>query len=146
MRSEFRSQIVNDPVNTEGTIGLVLCPLTALYRFFLKHCTLTYKAVGTIWRDLSKTLQRRKGPDPRPLWFLVGAHLVHDIAYSSRYLYIFLIYCFYHLTCLVNNFYGLSALVDFWSAVFLRRLIYTFLNVRPFDYTAFAVSGKVGIL
>ena len=28
--------------------------------------------------------------------------------------------------------------------VSLRRIIYKFLNVRPFDYMALAVSGKVG--
>ena len=28
---------------------------------------------------------------------------------------------------------------------FIRRIIYNFLNVCPFDYTAFVVSGKVGI-
>ena len=37
-----------DPVIIERTIGLVLGPCTALYRPFLKHCTLTNKAVGTI--------------------------------------------------------------------------------------------------
>ena len=31
-----------------------------------------------------------------------------------------------------------------WSSFFLMRIIYTFLNVCPFNYTAFAVSGKVG--
>ena len=56
----------------ETTIGLVLGPCTALYRLFLKHCTLTNKAVGTIWRALSKPPQRRQGPDLRPLWLLVG--------------------------------------------------------------------------
>ena len=29
--------------------------------------------------------------------------------------------------------------------VFIRRIIYKFLNVCPFDYTIFAVSGKIGI-
>ena len=38
-----------------------------------------------------------------------------------------------------------SALVGYWSSAFVRRIIYKFLNVCPFDYTAFAVSGKVGI-
>ena len=61
-----------DPVIIEMTIGLILCPSTALYRSFLKHCTLTNKPVWTIWRDLSKPPQRRQGPDPRPLWLLVG--------------------------------------------------------------------------
>ena len=28
------------------------------------------KAVGTIWRALSKPPQKRQGPDPRPLWLL----------------------------------------------------------------------------
>ena len=38
-----------DPVIIKRTIGPVLGPFTALYRPFLKHCTLTNKAVGTIW-------------------------------------------------------------------------------------------------
>ena len=43
-----------DPAIIERTLGLVLDPFTALYRSFLKSCTLTNKAVGTIWRALSK--------------------------------------------------------------------------------------------
>ena len=46
-----------DPLIIETTIGLVLGPCTALCRLFLKHCTLTNKAVGTIWRALSKPPQ-----------------------------------------------------------------------------------------
>ena len=61
-----------DPVIIERTIGLVLGPSTAMYEPFLKHCTLTNKAVGTIWRALSKPPQRRHGPDLCPLWLLVG--------------------------------------------------------------------------
>ena len=56
-------------------IERMLCPYTALYRFFLKHYT--NKAVGTIWRDLSKPPQRRQGPDPRRFWLLVATPLVH---------------------------------------------------------------------
>ena len=43
----------------------------------------------------------------------------------------------------VTHFYDLSALVCCWSSVSrsIRRIIYKFLNVCPFDYTA--VSGKV---
>ena len=37
-----------DPLIIETTIGIVLGPCTALCRLFLKHCTLTNKAVGTI--------------------------------------------------------------------------------------------------
>ena len=98
-----------DPITIERTIGLVFGPCTALYRYFLKHCILTNKAVGTIWRDMSKPPQRRQDPDPRPLWLLVGTPLVFgpelasrraEHSYSGGFLYIFLIYCFYHLTCL----------------------------------------------
>ena len=37
-----------DPAIIERTIGLVLGHFTALCRSFLKRCTLTNKAVGTI--------------------------------------------------------------------------------------------------
>ena len=43
----------------------------------------------------------------------------------------------------VPHFYDLSGLVDCWSSVSIRRIIYKFLNVCPFYYTAVAVSGKV---
>ena len=46
-----------DPLIIERTIGHVLGPSTALYRPFLKHCTLTNKAVWTLWRALSKPPQ-----------------------------------------------------------------------------------------
>ena len=48
---DFVFPIVNFPWfsgDVPRTIGLVLGPSTALYRSFLKHCTLTNKAVGTI--------------------------------------------------------------------------------------------------
>ena len=64
----------------------MLGPFTALYRSFLKRCTLTNKAVETIWRALSKPPQRRQGPDPRPLWLLVGTPLAFrpELAYWLR--------------------------------------------------------------
>ena len=37
-----------DPVSIERTIGLVLVPSSALYNSFLKHRTMTNKAVGII--------------------------------------------------------------------------------------------------
>ena len=75
-----------DQAIIERTIGLVLGPFTAFYRSFLKRCTLTNKAVGTIWRALSKPPQRRQGPDPRPLWLLVGTPLAFgpELAYRLR--------------------------------------------------------------
>ena len=36
-------------------------------------------------------------------------------------------------------------IVGCWSLAFIGRIIYKFFNVCPFDYTAFAISGKVGI-
>ena len=41
-------------------------PYFSPVRSFLKRCTLTNKAVGTIWRVLSKPPHMRQGPDPRP--------------------------------------------------------------------------------
>ena len=91
-----------DPLIIETTIGLVLGPCTALCRLFLKHCTLTNKAVGTIWRALSKPPQRRQGLDLRPLWVLVGtpsairpelafSRAEHSLPYSDVTIYIFAI-------------------------------------------------------
>ena len=91
-----------DPLIIETTIGLVLGHCTALCRLFLKHCTLTNKAVGTIWRALSKPPQRRQGPDLRPLWLLVGtpsairpelafSRAEHSLPYSDVTIYIFAI-------------------------------------------------------
>ena len=98
-----------DPVIIERTIGLLFGPSTALYEPVLKHCTLTNKAVGTIWRALSKTPQRRQGPDLCPLWLLVGtpsaiipelafSRAEHSRPYSDVAKYIF--YTYYLLTML----------------------------------------------
>ena len=113
----------------ERTIGIVLGPSTALYRSFLKHCTLTNKTMGAIWRDLSKPPQRRQGPDLRPLIgnlqpSALGHELVSRLTEHILLWHIFDI-LFYHLRCLCNDFYGLSALVGWWSSVFIRRMIYT---------------------
>ena len=144
-----------DPVIIERTIGLVLGPSTALYEHFLKHCTLTNKAVGTIWRAFSKPPQRRQDPDLCPLWLLVGtpsaiipelafSRAEHSRPYSDVAKYIFLIYTIYLLYCLCIDFYDLSAWCGCWFVVYIRRCIYKFLNVCPFDYTAVAGSGKDG--
>ena len=50
----------HDPLIIKRTIGLVLGPCTALYRPFLKHCTLTNKAGGTIWRAIRPELASRR--------------------------------------------------------------------------------------
>ena len=64
----------------EKTICLVLGPSTAVYRLFLKHCTLTYKAVGTTWRAFSKPTQMRQGPERCLLWLLVGTPTSQTLA------------------------------------------------------------------
>ena len=79
-------------------------------------------------------------------WCKFCTRIIHERnSRQERGKCIFLIYCFYHITCLCNNFYGLSALLGCWSSVFKRRIIYIYLNVCPFDYTAFTISGKAGI-
>ena len=67
-----------------------------------------------------------------------------SIAYSGRCLHIFLIYCFYHLTCLWNNFYGLSALVGCWSSVFIRRIIYNMLMCVLLNTQLLWLVGNMG--
>ena len=57
---------------------------------------------------------------------------------------IFLLYYIYHLCFTCIDFYDLSAWGGCWFVFFIRRFIYKFLNVFPFDYTAVAGSGKVG--
>ena len=144
-----------DPLNIERTIGLVFGLCTALYRIFLlKHCTLTNKAVGTTWRALSKSPQRRQGPDLRPLWYKSGLLQPSDLSSLSAgrskacpirmSLYIFLLYYIYHLCFTRIEFCDLSACSGCLFVVYIRRLINQFLKVCPFDYTAVAESGKVG--
>ena len=110
------------------------------------------RRLGTIWRALSKPPQRQQGPDPRPLRLLVGTPSAFgpELAYRLRGAQptlmdvpIFLIYFYITIYVCVPHFYDLSALVGCWSSVSIRRIIYKFLNVCPFDYTAVAVSGKV---
>ena len=102
-----------DALIIERTKGFVLGHCITLYRPFLKHWTLTNKAVGTIWRALSKPPQRRQGLDLRPLWLLVGnpsatrpelafSRTEPSLPFSDVTLYIFLLYYTYHLcfTCI----------------------------------------------
>ena len=133
----------------------VVCVVTLpLYRPFLKHCTLTNKAVGTIWRALSKPPQRRQGPDLRPLWLLVGtpsairpelafSRAEHSLPYSDVTIYIFAIS---YLSSMLYVYRFLWPLRLGWLLVWcLYKEVYLqIFNVCPFDYTAVAGSGKVG--
>ena len=58
-----------DPAIIKRNIGLMLGPFTALYRSFLKRCTLTNKVVGNLGLydgPCLKPPQRRQVPDPVP--------------------------------------------------------------------------------
>ena len=133
-----------NPLIIERTKGLVLDPSTALSDLFFKHCTLTNKAMGTIWRTLSKPSQRRQGSDIPPLWLLVGAPSATDLSSLSdgrsiacpiwMTLYIFLIDNIYYVCCTCIDFYVLSALGGCWFVVYIMWFIYKFSNLCPFDY------------
>ena len=75
------------------------CPFYSLYISFLKHCTLSNKALGTIWRDLSKPPNRRQGTNPLKL-LVIGPELAsrraeHCLLWRMSLYYInYLIYCF----------------------------------------------------
>ena len=103
----------SDPVIIARTIGLVLNPSKALFRYFLERFTLTNKAVGIIWRNLSKPPLMRQGPDPRSLivsrdsfspWTWAPLQFRRSIPFSGWWHYIFLIYYLYHCTCLCTDF------------------------------------------
>ena len=151
-----------DPVIIERTIGRVLCLFTALYRSFLKRCTLSNKAVGTIWRALSKPPQRRQGPDTRPLWLLVGTHPAFgpELAYRLRvaqptlmdvptfFWYLILPYTnvFFFTTVLWFLRFGWLLVLSLYKDDYLHIFNWLIdLNVCPFDYTAVVVSGEVEV-
>ena len=107
-------------------------PFYSLCRPLLKHCTLTNKAVGTIWRDLSKPPQRRQGSDLRVLWLLVGRPLAirlylasrrmeHILPYSNVTRYICDIT--YYLRCICIDIYDLSGWFGCCFVVYLRRFV-----------------------
>ena len=66
----------------------MLSPSTAVYILFLKSCTLTNKAMGAIWQDLSPNLPIRE-----------------------KALFLVLINYFYRLRCFCTDFHYLSTLV-----------------------------------
>ena len=74
-------------------------------------------------------------------------HMPPVASKSKMTLKIFLIYFYitmYYMRVYHIFIYDLSTLVGCWSSVYIRRIIYKFLNVCHFDYTGFAVSGKGG--
>ena len=127
----------------------MLGPSTALYEPFLKHCTLTNKAVGTIWRALSKPPQRRQGPDLCPLWLLVGtpsaiipelafSRAEHSRPYSDVAKYIFDIY--YLLTKLFVNWFLWPLLLVWLLVCCLYKEVY----LQIFKCVSFWIHGCCG--
>ena len=142
----------------ERTIDVVLDllkPSKALSISLLEHCTLTNKAMSTIWQNLSKLPWRGKDIDPRPLWLLVGtpSALVlsplsdgWSIAYLLGCLFIFLIHYFQRLRCLYYGSHGLPLCFSWLLILGLYKEGYIQkVNVCAFDCTAFALSGKDNI-
>ena len=80
----------------------------------------------------------------KSLWTWARVQTARSTAYFNGRHYIFLIYFYITIHVCVLHFYDLSTLVGCWSSVYIRRIIYKFLNVCPFDYTAVAVSERVG--
>ena len=74
---------------------------------------------------------------------LTSRQAEHSLPYPDVNIYIFAIY-YLSSMLYVYRFYALSAWGGCWFVVYIRRFIYKFLNVCPFDYTAVAGSVKVG--
>ena len=78
MQMTLNSDVRKNNIFADGT-----CTITKICD--ISHVVLlTNKAVGTIWRALSKPPQRRHGPDLCPLWLLVGtpSAIRHELAFS----------------------------------------------------------------
>ena len=71
----------------------------------------------------------------------VGCTASCFVSYSDVTIYIFDI--IYYLFCMCIDFYDLSARCGCWFGVYIRRIIYTFLNMCSFDYTAVSGSGTI---
>ena len=72
-----------------------------------------------------------------------SSRLKPSLSRSKKLLHVFWNTLYY--LCLYTEFYTLSFLVGCWSSVFIRKIIYKFLDMYPFDYTAFSDSWKAGI-
>ena len=103
------------PIEHREDYKYCVLPSTALYRHFLKDCTLTNKAVRTIWKALSNFLKGDKVLIFVPLWLSVGNPSAirpelasrreeHSLRYSDVTIYIFLIYNIYSPLLYVHRF------------------------------------------
>ena len=116
------------PLIIDRTISRMLDPYTDVHIDFLKHCTITNKAMGTIWRSLSKPPQRRQGPDIRPFWLLVGTPSAirhelssrwaeHNLPFSDVNVNIFIYNIDYLYAVCLSIFYNLSVWCGCWSVL-----------------------------
>ena len=111
-----------DPAIIERTIGLVFGPFTALYRSLLERCTLTNKAVGTIWQVVSKPLQTGYwSPSPLivsrdsfTLWTWARVQTARSKAYYNGCPYLFSIYVLLYYYMIV---YYICMTSPLWLAV-----------------------------
>ena len=121
-------------------------PLYSLVHTFLKHCIMTNKAVGTLWRTLSKPPQRRHCPDLRPRWLLVGtpsairpelafSRAEHSLPYSDVSLYIFAI------LYLSSMHYVYRFLWPFRSGWLLFCCLYKEVYIKKFKRVSFWLSN-----
>ena len=67
-----------------------------------------------------------------------------DLSLFFFFIYIFAILYLSFMLYDCIDFYDISTRSGCWFDVYIRRFIYKFLNVCPFDYTAVAGSGKAG--
>ena len=98
-------------------------PFYSLVQIIPKALHSANKAVGTIWRALSKPPQRRQGPDPRPLWLLVGTpsafgpELVYRLRVAQPTLMDVARYFWYTLILLYMFVYYIFMTSPLWLAV-----------------------------
>ena len=81
--------------------------------------------------------------DSFSLWTWARVQTARSTAYFNGCPYLCLKNYYITIYDCVEHFYNLSALAGCWPSVSIRRIIYKFSNVCPFDYTVVAVSGKV---
>ena len=124
-------------------------------RFFLKHCTLTNKAVGTTRRALSKHPHICDKARACLLWLIIGNPTtfgpspVYKLRGTQSALadvtwYFELLVILISTNICVLIFYDLSTWDGCWSFITIWRFIYKFSNVCHFDCTAVAGSRNVG--
>ena len=138
---------------TKGLLFLCLAHLQPCTDYSLSVAIWVTRRLGLYNGLCLNPPQRRQGPDPRALLLLLGTTSAYEpeLAYRLRVaqptfidvpIY-FWIYYYITIYVCVPHFYDLSALIGCWSSDSIRRIIYKFLNMCSFDYTAVVVSGKV---